>query len=394
MLLFQHRVGRHRSRIFFAPVVAWIGLSFLLVAPLFDPVRAGLSPDEGGSGPQKVPQFQPTKANPERAPRPSPAGMVWIPGGEFSMGMRDPGEGMPHVRQEVMHDALPVHRVYVAGFWMDETEVTNEQFAKFVRATGYVTIAERPPTAGELPGVPVEELVAGAPVFVPPADRIPLDDYRRWWSYEKGADWRHPTGPGSNLEGRGNFPVVQVAFADAAAYALRAGKRLPTEAEWEFAARGGRAEQFYPWGNDFRPGGRSQANTFQGQFPGGDTAEDGFAGIAPVKSFPPNDYGLYDVAGNVWEWCSDWYRADYYAKLAVTKKVARNPQGPPASLDPSAPAEKKRVQRGGSFLCSDQYCARYLVGARGKGEISTSGNHLGFRCVRDPNPGRKSPTRP
>jgi len=326
----------------------------------------------------------PTNAGPSTAAAkhsPAPEGMVWIPGGEFSMGSSVEAEaicGSPGVTR----DAQPVHRVYVDGFWMDKTEVTNEQFEKFVKATKYITVAERTPTAAEFPGAPPENLVAGSVVFTPPDHPVPLDNFYQWWSYVKGANWRHPLGPDSDLKGKENYPVVQIAYEDAAAYAKWAGKRLPTEAEWEFAARGGLEGKLYWWGNDLKPGGKWMANIFEGHFPDKDTGEDGFAGIAPVAQFPTNGYGLYDMAGNVWEWCSDWYRPDYYAQLARVGGVARNPQGPPSSFDPSEPTQPKRVMRGGSFLCTDQYCTRYMVGTRGKGEISTGSNHLGFRCVR------------
>jgi formylglycine-generating enzyme required for sulfatase activity len=281
-----------------------------------------------------------------------------------------------------MPDARPIHRVYVDAFWMDATEVTNQQFAAFVKATRYVTVAERTPKAKDFPDAPPENLVAGSVVFTPPAHPVPLDDHLRWWDYVKGANWRHPQGPQSSIEGRDKFPVVHVAYEDAEAYARWAGKRLPTEAEWEFAARGGLAGKTYAWGDELKPGGKWQANIWQGKFPVKDTGEDGFAGIAPVQQFPPNRYGLYDVAGNVWEWCSDWYRPDYYAKLAAAGGVARNPRGPASSFDPAEPGQAKRVHRGGSFLCTDQYCTRYMVGTRGKGEVATATNHLGFRCVK------------
>ncbi|NCA12111.1 formylglycine-generating enzyme family protein [bacterium] len=309
--------------------------------------------------------------------------MVWIPGGEFSMGCLDP-RSLPHGGPDPMADARPVHRVRVNGFWMDATEVTNRQFAAFVGATGYVTVAEHTPRAEDFPGAPPENLVAGSVVFTPPAEPVPLDDHLRWWAYVKGADWRHPLGPDSTIEGHDDEPVVHVAFADAEAYARWAGKRIPTEAEWEFAARGGLAGAAYPWGDEFLSGGRWMANTWQGRFPGENTGDDGYPGLAPVGRFPANAYGLHDMSGNVWEWCSDWYRPDTYAKAAATGSVAVDPRGPDSSFDPLEPGQAKRVQRGGSYLCSEQYCARYIVGTRGKGEISSATNHIGFRCVQNP----------
>jgi formylglycine-generating enzyme len=329
------------------------------------------------------PSFRPTVENAGRATASPPPGMAWIPGGEFSMGAAEAPD-MNMVGMQATTDSRPIHRVYVDGFWMDKTPVTNEQFAKFVEATAYVTVAERTPRAEDFPGAPPENLVAGAVVFSPPGHPVPLDNHFQWWSYVKRANWRHPEGPDSTITGRENYPVVQVAYDDAAAYATWAGKRLPTEAEFEFAARGGLSGKLYAWGDEFTPHGRSMANTFQGHFPDNDTGEDGYAGIAPVAQFAPNGYGLDDVAGNVWEWTSDWYRPDYYAQLAAAGGVARNPRGPDTPFDPSEPTEKKRVHRGGSFLCTDQYCSRYMVGTRGKGESSTGTNHLGFRLVKVP----------
>jgi sulfatase modifying factor 1 len=327
--------------------------------------------------------FVPTVENTSLPPGPPPAGptaMVWIPGGEFSMGVFDPDRrGAPGCGDPAA-DAQPVHRVYVDGFWMDATEVTNRAFEAFVRATGYVTVAERTPTAEEFPDAPRQNLIAGSVVFAPPSRPVSLDSQYRWWTYSKGASWRHPTGAGSNLSGRARYPVVQVAYEDARAHCAWANERLPTEAEFEFAARGGLSGRRYAWGDELRPGGRWMANTFQGHFPDKDTGADGWAGIAPVASFPPNGYGLYDIAGNVWEWVSDWFRSDYYATLAP-QGLARNPVGPEDSHDPSEPGVAKRAQRGGSFLCSSEYCTRYLVGSRGKGEPSSGANHLGFRCA-------------
>ena len=328
-------------------------------------------------------EFQPTQPNTASAPSPAPDGMAWIPGGEFSMGAADPlGQDANVVGMQATEDSRPIHRVRVNGFWMDRTEVTNRQFAEFANATGYVTVAERRPRAEDFPGAPPENLVAGSVVFTPPDHAVPLDTHFRWWSYVPGANWRHPLGPGSGLDGRDAFPVVHVAYEDAEAYAKWAGKRLPTEAEWEFAARGGLAGQVYPWGNAFLVDGKFMANTHQGRFPGEDTQADAHGGIARAASYPANGYGLFDVAGNVWEWTSDWYRPDYYAELARAG-VARDPRGPDTSYDPSEPGVPKRVHRGGSFLCTEQYCSRYMIGTRGKGEPSTGTNHLGIRLVRD-----------
>jgi len=329
--------------------------------------------------------FQPTVPNKTPAPGPAPEGMVWIPGGEFSMGAADPvGADMNDVGMNATYDSRPIHRVYVDGFWMDKTEVTNAEFEEFVAATGYVTVSERTPTAEDFPGAPPENLYAGSVVFSPPDHPVPLTNHLQWWDYIRGADWRHPLGPKSSIKEKENYPVVQVAYEDALAYANWAGKRLPTEAEWEFAARGGLTGKPYAWGDQFRPNGKWMANTHQGHFPNKDTGADGYSGISPVAQFPPNGYGLYDVAGNVWEWTSDWYRPDTYAQLAAAGSVARNPRGPDSPFDPDEPGEKKRVHRSGSFLCTEQYCSRYMVGTRGKGEISTGTNHLGFRLVKAP----------
>jgi formylglycine-generating enzyme required for sulfatase activity len=359
------------------------GLTWWLLrrsAPVNDAAGRNLT----ASTPGAQSAFAPTIVSSTSPPNSPPEGMVYIPGGEFSMGSLDPTD-MICGGDEPMNDARPIHRVYVDGFFMDATEVTNEQFERFANATGYVTVAEQKPTREEFPTAPVENLVAGSVVFSPPPRPVPLNDHYQWWSFIKGANWRHPTGPDTDLKGREKYPVVHIAFEDAAAYAKWAGKRLPTEAEWEFAARGGVAGKTYAWGDELKPDGKWQANIYQGRFPvaGGDTGEDGFKGIAPVAQFRANAYGLFDVAGNVWEWCSDWYRADYYATVAA-QGVARNPQGPSSSLDPSEPDQPKRVQRGGSFLCTDQFCTRYMVGTRGKGEVRSGTNHLGFRCVKDP----------
>jgi formylglycine-generating enzyme len=353
-------------------IVAAVALAFVLLHPKHQDLAAAM---DGSPG------FQPTSVNSSPAPAVTPEGMAWIPGGEFSMGANDSPDG-DEVGMKATLDSRPIHRVYVDGFFIDKTDVTNAEFAKFVKATGYVTIAERKPRPEDFPGAPPENLVAGSVVFSPPDYPVQLNDHFQWWSYVKGADWRHPTGPKSDIKGKDDSPVVQVAYADAEAYAKWAGKRLPTEAEWEFAARGGAAGKPFVWGEAFRPNGKWMANTHQGHFPDKDTGDDGYVGIAPVAKYAPNAYGLYDMAGNVWQWTSDWYRADYYQQLAAAG-VARNPKGPDSPLDPAEPNERKKVHRGGSFLCTDQYCSRYILGTRGKGEVSTGTNHLGFRCVKE-----------
>ncbi len=303
-------------------------------------------------------------------------GMIWIPPGLFWMGCQ----------VKSFKDVRPVHRVSLHGFWMDKTLVTNDEFARFVKATGYKTIAERKPDAKDFPGAPPENLVAGALVFTSPSEPVSKHSHYSWWRYVPGADWRHPEGPQSSIAEKGRYPVVQIAWDDANAYAKWAGKRLPTEAEFEYAARGGLERKLYSWGDELVPKGKWQANIWQGTFPYSNTEEDGFRTTSPVCSFPANGYGLYDMTGNVWEWCSDWYRPNYYETLSLKGEIAKDPQGPEDSFDPSEPRVPKRVQRGGSFLCTDQYCARYIVGARGKGEPSSGCNNVGFRCVTDSAP--------
>jgi formylglycine-generating enzyme len=307
-------------------------------------------------------------AGPAPPPAPAPEGMVWIPGGTFWMGGDDSSMG----------DAAPVHEVTLDGFWIDRTEVTNRQFAAFVAATGYVTVAERQPDPRDFPDAPPEKLVPGSLVFTPPAGEVSLENPLVWWSYVPGANWKHPEGPATTIEGKDDYPVVQVCWDDAVAFARWAGKRLPTEAEWEFAARGGKARNRFIWGDEPRPGGKWQANIWQGRFPDQGSVEDGFSRTAPVRSFPPNAFGLFDMAGNVWEWCADWYRPRYDVSQT------RNPTGPSSSYDPNEPGVPKRVQRGGSFLCTDQYCTRYLPGARGRGAVDSGASHVGFRCTRSP----------
>ncbi len=313
-----------------------------------------------------------------------PIGMTWIPGGEFAMGAADPG-GLDNNRvgMHATADSRPIHRVRVNGFWMDKTEVTNRAFAAFVKAKNYVTVAERALSAAEFPQADPALLQPGSSVFVPPTAPVALNNSLQWWRWEIGANWRAPEGPTSSITGRDDHPVVHVAYEDALAYCTSKGGRLPTEAEWEFAARGGLEGKRYPWGDEFKPGGRWMTNSFQGNFPDRNSAEDGYVSTSSVAQFPPNGYGLYDVAGNVWEWVSDWYRPDYYAELARAPAVAVNPKGPESSIDPDEPGALKRGHRGGSYLCTNQYCSRYQVGTRGKGEINTGTNHLGVRCVSD-----------
>lgn len=302
---------------------------------------------------------------PAQAP---PAGMVWIPGGEAVLGS-----------QRGDRDA-PLHRVRLRGFWIDRTEVTNAQFAAFVAATRYVTDAEKPPSAEDVPGLPDAQRVAGSLVFTPPTapDPVDLREFWSWWRFVPGADWRHPRGPGSSIDGRDEHPVVHVSWRDAAAYAKWAGRRLPTEAEWEYAARGGLDQRRYGWGDEVAPGGVLQANIFQGTFPRLNTQQDGYETTAPVRAFPANGFGLYGMSGNVWEWCQDWYRPDGYGDA---KQLAIDPQGPATSHDPAEPGAKKRVMRGGSFLCSDQYCFGYLPGTRMKSTPDSAFCHTGFRCA-------------
>jgi sulfatase modifying factor 1 len=302
-------------------------------------------------------------------------GMVFIPAGTFMMGASD---------QKGRDDEYPQHRVRVNGFWIDVTEVTNASFAKFVKETGYVTTAEKKPDWEEMkkqlpPGTPKPPdsvFVAASLVFSAPKKVDNLNDASQWWAWKKGADWKHPHGALSNIKGKDNYPVVHISWADAVAYCKWAGKRLPTEAEWEYASRGKLNNALYPWGNEEIEKDKPKANTWQGNFPVRNTDWDGFNGLAAVKQFKPNGYGLYDMAGNVWEWCSDWYRSDYYQNA-----VENNPQGPAESYDPMEPSTPKRVVRGGSFMCNASYCSGYRVTARMKTSSDTSLEHTGFRCV-------------
>lgn len=307
--------------------------------------------------------------------------MVWIAGGQFNMGGNN---------DQARTDEFPQHTTKVNGFWIDKTEVTNAQFYKFVEATGYVTTAEAI--------ISLEEILSQLPPGTPPPDPEMLEPFSLvfqkpqavkaqynvsdWWTITKGANWRHPQGPGSDIEGKEDYPVVHVSWYDAMAYAKWAGKRLPTEAEWEYASRGGLTDNIYPWGNDPIEQGQAKANFWQGEFPTNNLVKDGFERLAPVRSFNPNPYGVFDMAGNVWEWTNDWYNSEYY-NYKKQKRILENPRGPAASYDPFNPATPQKVIRGGSFLCNDSYCSGYRVAARMKSSPDTGLEHTGFRCVRD-----------
>lgn len=308
----------------------------------------------------------------------STEGMVWIEGGSFPMGASD-DEGRP--------DEYPQRNVKINGFWMDATEVTNAQFKKFVEATGYVTTAEKDVDWEEMkkqlpPGTPKPDastLTASSLVFSPPSQPVSLNDASQWWQWKQGANWRQPQGPGSSITGKENHPVVHISWYDAQAYCKWAGKRLPTEAEWEYAAKGSR-DKLYPWGTEDVEAGAPKANTWQGSFPDRNSQWDGFPRLAPVKSFAPNQNGLYDMAGNVWEWCNDWYNADYYQSSA---KEVTNPTGPSQPYDPMEPTVPKKVVKGGSFMCNASYCKGYRAAAKMKTSPDTGLEHTGFRCVMD-----------
>jgi formylglycine-generating enzyme len=306
-------------------------------------------------------------------------GMVKIPGGTFMMGGNN---------SQASPDEYPRHKVTVDGFWIDVHEVTNRQFAEFVDATGYVTTAELKPDWEELkkelpPGTPKPDeslLVPASMIFLQAGGPVDLNDYGQWWEWKDGACWKHPHGPGTDIKGMEDYPVVHISYYDAQAYCKWAGKRLPTEAEWEWAARGGLVDNIYPWGNEPVNEGKPKTNSWDGHFPYDNTEWDGFFYTAPVKSYSPNGYGLYDMAGNVWEWCSDWYRADYY-QMVNSPDGIKNPQGPADSYDPDEPYAHKRTIRGGSFLCNDGYCSGYRAARRMKTTPDSGMEHLGFRCV-------------
>jgi formylglycine-generating enzyme required for sulfatase activity len=300
--------------------------------------------------------------------------MVWIPGGTFRMGSDH------HYPEEA-----PAHPAAVGGFWMDRTPVTNEQFARFVQATGYVTFAEIPPKAEDYPGALPEMLRSGSLLFKKPPGAVDLGNHYNWWTFTFDADWRHPRGPKSDLKRKEQHPVTHVAFRDAEAYAGWAGKELPSEAEWEFAARGGLKDAEFAWGDEFTPGGRHMANTWQGEFPWENLQEDGYERTSPVGAFPPNGYGLIDVIGNVWEWTTDWYEPRHVDEPVHACCAPVNPRGgrEEASYDPCDPKTRipRKVIKGGSHLCAPNYCRRYRPAARYPEPVDTSTSHLGFRCI-------------
>ena len=356
--------------------------------------RIGASKRDSPGGSEPAAQSAPDAAEP---PGDAPEGMVWIPGGSFPMGS-EAGQA----------NEQPVHQVKVKGFWMDITEITNREFARFVDATGYITTCEKEFSPEEYPNAPPGSLRAGALLFAPPPHPVDLKgSHMQWWEFVPGADWKHPEGPDSSIQGRDDHPVVCVTWDDAVAYAKWAGKRLPSEAEWEWAARAGQFDRDFVWGKEFRPDGKWPANIWQGDFPGENTAEDGFATTAPVKSFAPNEYGLHDMSGNVWEFVSDWYLPAYYRQ-----SPRENPPGPSerqvlryaeevmAGYEPqyreralrklmqdhilAGPGVARKVIRGGSFLCNDCYCKGYRPTARQTTDAITGTNHTGFRCVKYP----------
>jgi formylglycine-generating enzyme required for sulfatase activity len=320
--------------------------------------------------------------------------MVKIPGGVYEMG-GDVPPGFEDMPQSALPqgDELPKHSVQVSDFWMDTHEVTNKEFEAFVDATGYITVAERPIDWEELkkqlppgtPKPPEENLQPASLVFEYAPKNASRDNLANWWKFRSKVNWREPNGPGSSIEGKGNHPVVHVSWYDAVAYAKWVGKRLPTEAEWEYAMRGGMHDAMYPWGNEKTDSGQYYANYLQGEFPYVNTVEDGFERTAPIKSFPPNGYGLYDMAGNVWEWTNDWYSGKYYYELSQAGGVAIDPQGPPESFEVYNNEEKKKSIRGGSFLCNDAWCSGFRNARRMRNTPDTSMEHIGFRCVRDAN---------
>jgi len=323
-----------------------------------------------------------TQIQSNKIPKEAPEGMVWIPGGEFIQGaVRNDNMAMSHEK--------PAHKVYVDGFYMDIHEVTNAEFAKFVDETGYITVAEREidweemkkqlPAGTEKPHDSI--LQPGSLVFKKTKNSVPnLYDYSQWWEWKIGANWKHPNGPESNIDGKDDHPVVHIAYEDAQSYCKWAGRRLPTEAEWEFAARAGKTGDKFFWGDDIAQLS-SHANSWEGEFPVNNTMEDGYERRAPVMTYPKNDFGLYDMAGNVWEWTSDWYNTNYYNELASSNQVEKNPKGAKSTFNSSNPYAKEKVIKGGSFLCSASYCASYRISARMATSPDSGMEHLGFRTV-------------
>jgi formylglycine-generating enzyme len=318
---------------------------------------------------------------------PPPKHMAWIPGGTFRMGSDD-----------FYPEEQPVHTVAVDGFWMDEHPVTNAEFRRFVKATGYRTVAEQPPNPADYPGANPALLVPGSLVFRKPPRRVSLDDYRAWWAFVPGACWQHPEGPGTDLHGRDRHPVVHIAYADAEAYATWAGKALPTEAEWEFAARGGLEGAVYVWGDEWAPKGRLRANTWQGEFPWQNLKTDGYEGTSPIGAFAANGYGLYDMAGNVWEWTADYYTPQHLDEPANACCTPRNPRvESPEQSYAVGQAEAhlpRKVIKGGSHLCAPNYCLRYRPAARQAETVETSTSHIGFRCIVRAGAPPRSPANP
>lgn len=363
------------------PILAAAMFLFAALALIASMAYRGTAPPSSEShaleeNQSRTPHPQGSAAMAQTSDAPRFHGMVFLPSGTFTMGALDSAP-----------DEFPPHEVELDGFWIDTHEVTNSQFAEFVKATGYVTTAEQPPELRSLqPGVNREEIKILPELNQPGSicsyqldsrnDIDPEKGAYSWWQYVPGANWRHPEGPESSVDDRMNHPVVHVSWLDAVAYCKWAGKDLPTEAQWEYAARGGLKDQSYPWGSQRNPGGQWLHNVWQGEFPISNSGDDGFLHTAPAGSFPPNNFGLFDVSGNVWEWCKDYYQPEYYSASSRS-----NPPGPGTSFDPMDPSVIKRVQRGGSFMCSEQYCIGYRTTARMKGEEDTGAFHTGFRCV-------------
>ena len=375
-------------------------MKFIILVLLFGsilglPSSAETPSDATKDGPLSCCDAAPSRFASTQAQSPQEEGMIWIPGGAFTMGaeVADFMMEWPYYARS-RPDERPLNQITLSGFWISQTPVTNAEFKKFVDATGYITTAEKAPILEDImkalpPGSPPpkeELLVPASLVFTQPKEAVSLEYALSWWRWQKDADWKHPEGPGSSIEGRMDHPVVQVSFYDAEAYAEWKGMRLPTEAEWEYAARGGHEQQLFTWGDEPITEGNPRVNIWQGNFPNENILEDQFKTTSPVLAFAPNDYGLYDMSGNVWEWVSDWYHNDAYELLKLESPSDTqiiDPQGPDQSYDPREPYLPKRVIRGGSFLCNDSYCSGYRPAARMKNSPDTSSNHMGFRLVKD-----------